>query len=53
VTIGDRTLIGLGVTVNTGCDIGADVTVVSGVSVFDTVADNTIVRMTMTKHERR
>ena len=44
VEIGDRSYLGLGVTVNTGCRIGRDATVVSGVSVFDDVADGAIVR---------
>lgn len=44
VRIGDRSYLGLGVTVNTDCHIGADVTIVSGVSIYDAVPDKTIVR---------
>jgi sugar O-acyltransferase (sialic acid O-acetyltransferase NeuD family) len=42
--VGDRSYLGLGVTVNTDCHIGSDVTVVSGVSVFDKVPNRTVVR---------
>jgi UDP-perosamine 4-acetyltransferase len=44
VNIGDRSYLGLGVTVNTGCDIGADVTIVSGASILDKVPDRAVIR---------
>jgi UDP-perosamine 4-acetyltransferase len=44
VHVGDYSYLGLGVTVNTDCHIGSEVTIVSGVSVFDTVPDRTVVR---------
>lgn len=44
VSVGDRAYLGLGVTVNTGCHIGEDATLVSGVSVFEPVAKGATVR---------
>lgn len=44
VSVGPRAFIGLGVTVNEKIMIGADTTIVSGVHIFNHVADNVTVR---------
>lgn len=44
VVVGDRSFLGLGVTVNERITIGADTTIVSGVSVFRDIPANSLVR---------
>lgn len=45
VSVGDRSLVGLGVTINYYLKIGKDSIVVSGASVFNDVADSHVVRI--------